>query len=165
MRAYCAAMAPKLGALMGSASQQELEINQIAMTPNDTAHSTNLHYILSLFVNNGREVWRRMVTRWEPKVPSRFRGMLQAILFPRWDIPGTDVTQLITAWENQKQDCEQQGGDIISDAIKLGVVLHHLPDASLREHLLLSLRSYDTYILMAATIGLSVLAKGAVCHV
>ena len=35
-------------------------------------------------LNNGMGVWRRMVTRWEPQVPSSFRGMLQAILFPRW---------------------------------------------------------------------------------
>ena len=57
----------------------------------------------------------------ETKVPSRFRGMLQAILFPRWDIPGADVTQLMTAWEKQVHDCEQLSGDIISDAIKLRV--------------------------------------------
>ena len=66
------------------------------MTPRDAAHSTNLYYILSLLtdgealhivqnsrVSNGMAVWRRMVTRWEPKVPSRFRGMLPAILFPK----------------------------------------------------------------------------------
>ena len=120
--------------------------------------STNLHYILSLLtdaeapdivqnspVSNGLEVWRRMVTRWEPTVPSRFRRMLQAIMFPTWDIPGSDVTQLLTAWEKQTQDCEQQSGDKISDAIKLGVVLHHLPDASLREHLLPNSRVCGTH--------------------
>ena len=127
------------------------------------------------------EVCRRMVTRWKPKVPSRFRGMLQAILFPKWDIPGSDVTQLLAAWEKQVPDNEQQSGDNISDAIKLGVVLHHLPDASLQEHLLLNSRAYDTYILMAAEIRtvamarttwsgptpmvLSILGKDAVCHV
>ena len=35
------------------------------------------------------------------------------------------MTQLLTVWEKQVQDCEQQSGDKISDAIKLGVVLHH----------------------------------------
>ena len=69
----------------------------------------------------------------------------------------------------------------ISDAMKLGVVLHHLPDASLREHLLLNSRVHDTYALMAAevrTVAMarttwsgptpmdpSILAKDAVCHV
>ena len=42
--------------------------------------------------------------------------MLQAILFPKWDIPGSNVTQLFTAWEKQVQDYEQQSGDKISDA-------------------------------------------------
>ena len=88
---------------MGSASQHELEFRQDAMTPNDAQRSTNLYYILSLLtdeealgivqnspVSNGMEVWRRRVARWEPKVRSRFRGMLQAI-FPRKDIPGPDM--------------------------------------------------------------------------
>ena len=114
-------------------------------------------------------------------MPSRFREVLQAVLFPKRNILGADVTQLLTAWEKQVQDCEQQSGDKISDAIKLGVVLHHLPDASLREHLLLNSRAYDKYDLMAAEIrtvamarttwsgptptDLSILAKDAVCHV
>ena len=161
MRACCAAMAPRLGELMGTASAQDVEIRQDALTPSDAAHSTNLYYILSLLtdaealdivqnspVSNGLEVWRRMVTRWEPKVPSRFRGMLQ----PKLDIPGSDVTQLLTAWEKQVQDYEQQSGAKISDAIKLGVVLHHMPDAPLREHMLLNSRVYDTYALMAAEV-------------
>ena len=45
------------------------------------------------------------------------------------------------------QDYEQQSGDNISDAIKLGVVPYNLPDASSREHLLLNSRAYVTYIL------------------
>ena len=96
MRAYCASMAPRLGELMGTASSQDVEIRQDALTPSGAAHSTNLYYIVSLLtdaealdivqnspVSNGLEVWRRMVTRWEPTVTSRFRGMLQAILFPK----------------------------------------------------------------------------------
>ena len=80
VRAYCAAMAPRLGELMGTASAQDVEIRQDAMTPNDTAHKTNLCYILSLLTDgealdivqnspasNGMELWRRIVTRWEPK--------------------------------------------------------------------------------------------------
>ena len=52
--------------------------------------------------------------------------MLQAILFPKWDIPGSDVTHLLTAWEKQVQDYEQQSGDKISDAIKLGSLARYL---------------------------------------
>ena len=153
MKAYCAAMAPRPGELMGTASTQDVEIRQDAITPSDAAHSTNWYYILSVLtdaealdivhnspVSNGLEVWRRMVARWEPKVPSRFRGMLQAILFPKWDIPGSNVTQLLTAWEPQVQDDEKLSDDKISDAIQLGVVLHHLQDTFSSEHLLLNSR-------------------------
>ena len=96
MKAYCAAMAPRLGELMGTASTQDVEIRQDAMTPSDAAHSTNLYYILSLLTdaealdivqNSPCEQWTGGEASnggsWEPKVPSRFRGMLQAILFPK----------------------------------------------------------------------------------
>ena len=46
MRGHCAVMAPRLGELMGSTGQPELETNQDAMTLNDGAHSTNLYHIL-----------------------------------------------------------------------------------------------------------------------
>ena len=51
------------------------------------------------------------------------------------------------------QDFEQQSGDKISDAIKLGVVLHHLPDTSLREHLHLNSRVYDAVCHMCGKKG------------
>ena len=79
--------------------------------------------------------------------------MLHAMLFPRWDILGSDVSQLMAAWDKQMQDYERQSGDKISDAMKLGSVLHHLPDASLREHLLLNPRAHDTCIWTAASHG------------
>ena len=85
--------------------------------------------------------------------------MLQAILFPKRTILGSDVPQLLTALENQVQGYEQQSGDKIPDAIKLGVVFHHLPDASLREHLLLNSRVCDTYALMAAEIRTVAVAR------
>merc|ERR1712085_245788 len=46
-------------------------------------------------------------------------------------------------------------------AIKMGVLLHHLPDASLRKHLLLNSRLYDTYVKMAAEIHSVATAKAA----
>ena len=152
MKAYFAAMNPRMSVLLEAASAQGDEILHDTMGEQDIQYSTSLYYVLSLLTdgealdivrnsptNNGLEVWRRMVMRWEPKVPSRFRGMLQGVLFPRWDSSG-DTMQLITAWEKSVQDYEVQSQDKVSDAIKMGVLLHHLPDTSLREHLLLNSR-------------------------
>ena len=193
MRACCAATTPRLGELMGSASQQELEIRQDAMTPAEAAHNTNLYVFLSLLtdakaldivqnslVNNAMEVWPRMVKRRETKVPSRHRGVLQAILFPKWDTPGAHARQLLKAWESQMQEYEQQSRDEISNTTMLVVVLYHLPDASYRGHPLLNSRTCNEYDLVAAEIrtaamvrttctgltpmDLGILAKEAVCH-
>ena len=122
-----------------------------------------------------------MVTRRETKVPSRHRGVLQAILFPEWDTPGADARQLLQAWESQMQEYERQSGDEISFTIVLGVVLYHLPDASLQGHPLLNSRTYNECDLVAAEVrtvamarttcsgptpmDLGILAKEAVCHV
>ena len=51
MQACCAAARPRLGELMGSASQQELEIKQDAMTPAEAAHNTNLYYFQNLLTD------------------------------------------------------------------------------------------------------------------
>ena len=79
------------------------------------------------------------------------------------------------------QEYERQSGDDISNAIVLGVVLYHLPDASLRGHPLLNSRNVFEYDLVAAEVrtvatarttcsgptpmDLGILAKEAVCHV
>ena len=96
---------------------------------------------------------------------------------PKWNQDGTRMACSWESWDlsarrfvvqeslktrvTQVQDYEQQSGDKISDAIKLGVVPHHLPDASLREHLLLNSRVYDTYALMAAEIRTVAMARTA----
>ena len=74
------------------------------------------------------------------------------------------MTQLLTACEKQVQDYEQQSCDNISDAIKLGVVLDHLPDASVREHLLMNSRAHDKWILMAAEIQTVAMARTTWLH-
>ena len=117
----------------------------------------------------------------ETKVPSRHRGVLQGILFPKWDTPGADARQLLKAWESQMQEYEQQSRDEISNTTVLVVGLHHLPDASHRGHPLLNSRTCNEYDLVPAEIrtaatarttctgltpmDLGILAKEAVCHV
>ena len=128
------------------------------MTPCDAAHSTNLLPHPEL-VDGSRGTEHRAqqsCEQWTGGVASNggSLGTESTIQVPRnaASDPWLRRDTVVTAWEKQGQDYEQQSGDKISDAIKLGVVLHHLPDASLREHLLLNSRVYDTYALMAAEI-------------
>ena len=42
--------------------------------------------------------------------------MLQALLFPKWDVPDLDVTQMLTAWEKQNaapRKAEHDENDIV----------------------------------------------------
>ena len=77
------------------------------------AHVTRLYYIPSVLMDDkplrdGVNRWRWMVTCWEPRAFFRVQRALQAILVMKWNIPGTDVTQLLTVWTDQVKDYEQQ---------------------------------------------------------
>ncbi len=84
----------KIGVLMELSGNQTDQIEHEDMSEEDVRVSADLYLVLSLSTegealeivrnspaNNGCEAWRRMVRRWEPRVPARFQGMLQAILF------------------------------------------------------------------------------------
>ena len=62
-------------------------------------------------VRDGVKRWRWMVTCWEPRAFFRVQRALQAILVMKWNIPGTDVTQLLTVWTDQVKDYEQQSSN------------------------------------------------------
>ena len=114
MRAYCAAMAPRLGELMGTASTQDVEIRQDALTPSDAAHSTNLYYILSLLTDAEALdiVQKQSCEQWAGGVASNgdLLGTKSAIQVPRnaasdpvsktghsWIIRDTVVNRLASA--------------------------------------------------------------------
>ena len=112
MRAYCTAMAPRLGELMGVSKSARSEIRQDAMTLNDAEHSTNLYYILSLLTDGEALdiVQKQSCEHWNGSVASDGDALNQKCppgseecykqsRFPKWDIRGSDVTQLLTALE------------------------------------------------------------------
>ena len=63
-------MAPRLGELVGSASQQEIEVRQGAMTPSDAAHSTNLYFILSVLTDGAGHGAKQSCEQWKGGVAS-----------------------------------------------------------------------------------------------
>ena len=52
-----------------------------------------------------------MVTCWETRGFFRVQRTLQAILVFYWNIPGADVTQLLTVWTDQVEDCKHQNSN------------------------------------------------------
>ena len=55
----------------------------------------------------GFQVWKQLCREFEPRLPSRFQGMVQALLSPTRT---NDPVQ----WESRVRVCEEQSGDNVS---------------------------------------------------
>ena len=54
---------------------------------------------------------------------------LQAILVMKWNIPGTDVTQLLTVWTDQVKDKEQQNSNKTFGGFRIAGIQERMPSA------------------------------------
>ena len=71
----------------------------------------------------GFEAWKQLCREFEPRLPSRFQGMLQALFAPtRVDAP----VQSFCQWESRVKVYEEQSGDKVSENIKLAVLQKYL---------------------------------------
>ena len=66
----------------------------------------------------GFEAWKQLCKEFEPRLPSRFQGMLQAILSPTTT---DDHVQTINQWESRVKIFEEQSGDNVAVNIKVAV--------------------------------------------
>ena len=85
----------------------------------------------------GFEAWKQLCKEFEPRLPSRFQGMLQAILSPTTT---DDHVQTIYQWESRVKIFEEQSGDNVAENIKVAV-----PQTYLTRHLNLQSGRLTTY--------------------
>ena len=97
---------------------------------------TQLYYMLVMLLNGqaleivrnslegvGPEVWRTLLWVYEPGVGIRYGAMLQSSLKRRFgEHDETNFTREIESFERDISKYEQQSSDIISDALKHGIV-------------------------------------------
>ena len=126
-----------------------------SMTEAERRLSVQLFYVLALTCKGkslqvvrrvpegvGFEAWKQLCREFEPRLPSRFQGMLQALLSPtRTD----DPVQTIYQWESRVKVQEEQSGDEVSENIKLAVLQKYLCDGELARHLNLQSGRLTTY--------------------
>ena len=80
----------------------------------------------------GFEAWKQLCREFEPRLPSRFQKMLQALFSPtRMDDPVRTIYQ----WESRVEVHKEQSGDRVSENIKLAVLQKYLCDGELARHL------------------------------
>ena len=146
-RAYMGAAVPALVELMRAAEASTAPMINAALEMPAVGPSHQLYFVLvvtckgqalGIVINAGQgeglEAWRLLCQRFEPKVHSRQAGLLLSIL--SWDFTG-DVLLRMEALEREIADYEK-GGETVSDAMRMGIVLRQLPDGPIRQHLIMN---------------------------
>ena len=126
---------------MGACSERRLSI-QLLYVLALTCRGKALQVVRRVPEGFGFEAWKQLCRKFEPRLPSRFQGMLQALLSPtRVD----DPVQTIYQWESRVKVYEEQSGDKVSENIKLAVLQKYLCDGELARHLNLQSGRLTTY--------------------
>ena len=91
---------------------------------------------------HGLELWRELYREHEPRVKSRFGGMLTSLLQTKFKGAGESE---FDSFEKKVKEYENQSRDTISDPVKQATVLNGLGNERLLEHLQLNAERFSTY--------------------
>ena len=152
MTSYTAACSGELALLMTKAEMTEEEIMNVVLdTLDERAASEQLAFILVMICRGaaldmvvsagpavGASAWRSLCRRFEPRVKTRFAGILLGIL--NFDFTG-DVITWLEAFERELSSYEQASGETLSDGIRVGVVLQRIDESALMQHLFVEFRA------------------------
>ena len=91
---------------------------------------------------HGLELWRQLHQEHEPKVKSRFGGMLSQLLQTKF--AGVAIGEF-DQYEKVIKDYEDQSGEAVTDNMRCGIVSANMDNEALRQHLRLHASSLDTF--------------------
>ena len=111
----------------GTNVEDPVVVDNTSMTEVERRLSIQLFYVLALtcrgkalqvvrrvFEGFGFEAWKQLCREFEPRLPSRFQGMLQAFLSPtRKDDPVRTIYQ----WDSRVKVYEEQAGDRVESLL------------------------------------------------
>ena len=103
------------------------------LNSDESALNTQMYYILVMTlagaaldkchnagVNEGPEAWRQFVMEWEPKLRTRFVGLLMNVLSYQFK---DDIQNKLAVFERTVHDHESQSTKTVDDDIKIGVTM------------------------------------------
>ena len=150
-KAYCGVVSKKLKDLMDEAVGSATPVpNTLIRDDADKGLSTQLYYMLALCTSDvalarvenaaegdGLELWRGFCSYYEPKVASRYAGMLNKLL--QFDF-GSDreILDRIEVWEKDIKRYEAQSSDQIPDSIRRAILQNGLGDDELKRHVIMN---------------------------
>ena len=83
--------------------------------------------------NEGFEAWRQFVMEWEPKLRTKYVGLLMNVLGYRFR---DDIPTKLAAFESIAHDYENQSTKTVDDDVKIGVTMLRIKDMRVKEHLI-----------------------------
>ena len=159
-KAFACAVHPKMKEVLDLATRKGADPDNASdITGELQSLSTQLYYMLVMMLSDqaqeivrnspegiGAEVWRKLLWEYEPGVGIRYGAMLQSLLKRRFgEHDETNLAREIESFERDISKYEQQSNDLISDAIKLGVVCGGMAHQGLKQHIDLSISRLSTY--------------------
>jgi len=125
---------PVVNAALATTAEKEAS-EQLAFMLIMVCRGAALDQVVNAGPSEGAVAWRSLCRRFEPRVRTRFAGVLLGIL--NFDFSG-DVIAKLEAFDREIQVYELACGEVVSDGIKIGVVLQRLEESNLKQHLLLN---------------------------
>ena len=77
---------------------------------------------------NGLEVWRRLSKRFNPMTPMRGLQIMLKVMLPPKITKQQDVHTQVNKWEGQINMLERDYKETVSDMMKIGLLIHMMPD-------------------------------------
>ena len=95
-------------------------------------------------VDNGLDVWRRLIRRYDPRTASRQRSAYLRITQPGQAKTGAEAARMFEQWGTGIKQCEGKHGKMVDEDLKCAVLVEMMPK-ELRLHLQLNSKTLKTY--------------------
>ena len=94
--------------------------------------------------SEGAVAWKMLTERWEPRHKSTQAGVLLGLL--KWNFDG-EVQGRLESFERECANYHKMSGEVLSDNLRIGIVLSNLPDNEIKNHLLMQTERLNTWSL------------------
>jgi len=155
-RSYSCLVNPRLEPLMKDAERRlDPALKSLLATDEDKGACQDLYHLLLHLTRSqaldrvvnaspgeGLEAWRSLVQRYDPRLRSRAAGQLLELL--KWDFTG-DVLVKLEAFERGVTEYQIASGEVLSDGLRIGIVLNLVKDVELAAHLLFNSERLATW--------------------
>ena len=161
-KAYMSALDPAYQDAFEEIEGSQVPVLNATLPDKDVHLSTQLYYVLVMLctgpalnkcynagVTEGYESWRQFVLQWEPKLASRFVGLLMQLLSFQFE---GDLSARVSQFDRLVSAYEAQTKKKVDDSVKVGVAITGMRDAKVKEHLVRNAARLDTWALISAEV-------------